>query len=190
MAPSLDIWAENGDAERIVPRQKKLSEKCYRARATEAPHLIEGGSMLYCCTKRKETIQQLSKMQIFSDVVILTERSVGRISRQDLARDICEMFAFPLRAGDLKVHFVQHDKLCFALDNIYIIAKRKAEANAPASFVGLPGLEPGKAGPESAVLPLHHSPIVYGCKGTAFFYYSKRFDDFLSIFLHFFLKKH
>ena len=25
--------------------------------------------------------------------------------------------------------------------------------------VGLPGLEPGKAGPESAVLPLHHSPI-------------------------------
>ena len=26
--------------------------------------------------------------------------------------------------------------------------------------VGLPGLEPGKAGPESAVLPLHHSPII------------------------------
>ena len=36
-------------------------------------------------------------------------------------------------------------------------------------FVGLPGLEPGKAGPESAVLPLHHSPIVYGCKGTTSF---------------------
>ena len=28
--------------------------------------------------------------------------------------------------------------------------------------VGLPGLEPGKAGPESAVLPLHHSPIHCG----------------------------
>ena len=28
------------------------------------------------------------------------------------------------------------------------------------SVVGLPGLEPGKAGPESAVLPLHHSPMV------------------------------
>ena len=28
--------------------------------------------------------------------------------------------------------------------------------------VGLPGLEPGKAGPESAVLPLHHSPITTG----------------------------
>ena len=26
--------------------------------------------------------------------------------------------------------------------------------------VGLPGLEPGKAGPESAVLPLHHSPML------------------------------
>ena len=31
-------------------------------------------------------------------------------------------------------------------------------------FVGLPGLEPGKAGPESAVLPLHHSPIISGAK--------------------------
>lgn len=27
-----------------------------------------------------------------------------------------------------------------------------------AFFVGLPGLEPGTTGPESAVLPLHHSP--------------------------------
>ena len=56
-------------------------------------------------------------------------------------------------------------------------------------LVGIPGLEPGKAGPESAVLPLHHTPIflpVFGmlfsvvfalksfiselrCKGTHFF---------------------
>ena len=28
-----------------------------------------------------------------------------------------------------------------------------------AFLVGLPGLEPGKTGPESVVLPLHHSPI-------------------------------
>ena len=28
-----------------------------------------------------------------------------------------------------------------------------------ASGVGVPGFEPGKAGPESAVLPLHHTPI-------------------------------
>ena len=27
--------------------------------------------------------------------------------------------------------------------------------------VGLPGLEPGKTGPESVVLPLHHSPIFH-----------------------------
>ena len=26
-------------------------------------------------------------------------------------------------------------------------------------LVGVPGLEPGKAGPESAVLPLHHTPM-------------------------------
>ena len=26
--------------------------------------------------------------------------------------------------------------------------------------VGLPGLEPGMTGPESVVLPLHHSPII------------------------------
>ncbi len=34
--------------------------------------------------------------------------------------------------------------------------------------VGIPGLEPGKAGPESAVLPLHHIPIVITCKITIF----------------------
>ncbi len=27
--------------------------------------------------------------------------------------------------------------------------------------VGLPGFEPGKSGPESEVLPLHHSPIYF-----------------------------
>ena len=37
----------------------------------------------------------------FSDLKVLTKRSVGRISRRDLAKDVCEMF-----------HFVQHDKLC------------------------------------------------------------------------------
>ena len=31
------------------------------------------------------------------------------------------------------------------------------------NLVGVPGLEPGKAGPESAVLPLHHTPNC-GCK--------------------------
>ena len=41
----------------------------------------------------------LSKTTILSDIVILTERSVGRISRWDLARDICEI-----------LHCVQNDK--------------------------------------------------------------------------------
>ena len=30
-------------------------------------------------------------------------------------------------------------------------------------LVGLPGFEPGKSGPESEVLPLHHSPL-FGAK--------------------------
>ena len=39
--------------------------------------------------------------------------------------------------------------------------------------VGLPGFEPGMTGPESVVLPLHHSPIehfisVLRCKDTNF----------------------
>lgn len=36
----------------------------------------------------------LSKTTILSDIVILTERSVGRISRRDFARDVSEI-AFP-----------------------------------------------------------------------------------------------
>ena len=44
----------------------------------------------------------------FSDLKVLTKRSVGRISRRDLARDVCEMF-----------HFVQHDKLCFGQQLYY-----------------------------------------------------------------------
>ena len=38
-------------------------------------------------------------------------------------------------------------------------AQKKRFPNGNLS-VGLPGLEPGKAGPESAVLPLHHSPML------------------------------
>ena len=59
-------------------------------------------------------------------------------------------------------------------------------------LVGIPGLEPGKAGPESAVLPLHHIPLLklrskwfvsqLRCKGTDIFWN-------LQIFSHFFLKK-
>ena len=54
----------------------------------------------------------------------------------------------------------------------------KEAANMSGFFfcVGLPGLEPGKAGPESAVLPLHHSPIIFcECKGNDFFRIVKNF---------------
>ena len=39
--------------------------------------------------------------------------------------------------------------------------KKTAEDFSTAASVGLPGLEPGKTGPESVVLPLHHSPIFH-----------------------------
>ena len=45
-------------------------------------------------------------------------------------------------------------------------------------FVGLPGLEPGKAGPESAVLPLHHSPIISGAKVAQVHRTAKHFSKF------------
>ncbi len=47
--------------------------------------------------------------------------------------------------------------------------------------VGIPGFEPGKAGPESAVLPLHHIPMfpIFGCKGSNF---SAKLQIFFSFF--------
>ena len=43
--------------------------------------------------------------------------------------------------------------------SLYINGKEILPAPDKISFrVGVPGLEPGKAGPESAVLPLHHTP--------------------------------
>lgn len=41
--------------------------------------------------------------------------------------------------------------------------------------VGVPGLEPGKAGPESAVLPLHHTPITLRSPSADFSCKSMRF---------------
>ena len=55
-------------------------------------------------------------------------------------------------------------------------------------FVGIPGLEPGKAGPESAVLPLHHIPIlfVFGCKGSNFSLKNQIFLRFFFVAEHFY----
>ena len=40
-----------------------------------------------------------------------------------------------------------------------MVNKKTLDDFSFSAFVGIPGLEPGKAGPESAVLPLHHIPI-------------------------------
>ena len=42
---------------------------------------------------------------------------------------------------------------------IPIIKTQKKSLFFKKLFVGLPGFEPGMTGPESVVLPLHHSPI-------------------------------
>ena len=53
------------------------------------------------------------------------------------------------------------------IPSVYIYTKKKEgeSFDTPSQsfnlFVGLPGLEPGKTGPESVVLPLHHSPIYH-----------------------------
>ena len=68
------------------------------------------------------------------------------------------------------------------------IAKCSIFSNLAISSVGVPGLEPGKAGPESAVLPLHHTPKslqpdnlirIAGAKVRYFLELPKLFVDFL-----------
>ena len=60
--------------------------------------------------------------------------------------------------------------LCrFCGKKVDVKRKRTLLLKNPFVFVGLPGLEPGKAGPESAVLPLHHSPIKLLCQGESAF---------------------
>ena len=58
-------------------------------------------------------------------------------------------------------------------------------------FVGLPGFEPGMTGPESVVLPLHHSPIwivvIFDTAKVEYYFYSAKkkaiFFRFLCDFL-------
>ena len=55
-------------------------------------------------------------------------------------------------------------------------------------LVGLPGFEPRMTGPESVVLPLHHSPIALfdGAKVEQYFEitkdFAKKFHTFVKIF--------
>ena len=71
--------------------------------------------------------------------------------------------------------------------------KQKTFRRRGKAFVGLPGLEPGKAGPESAVLPLHHIPMLFRfisvlrCKVTSFLSTYKIFALFFLFATCFFL---
>ena len=58
------------------------------------------------------------------------------------------------RIGSVEIH----SRFCLCYEITSLKNKKRAESIS-ALFVGLPGLEPGKTGPESVVLPLHHSPI-------------------------------
>ena len=79
--------------------------------------------------------------------------------------------------------------LLFVVDNSYPKHKKKKPMKIGFSFVGLPGLEPGKAGPESAVLPLHHSPIISGAKVRQVLGIAKQFEIFFKIIAFILTKK-
>ena len=76
-----------------------------------------------------------------------------------------------------------------------IITTKKEVLVRTSFFVGLPGLEPGKTGPESVVLPLHHSPnfhqsaapIFDAAKIRRFLYTTNFFSLFSFVRTHFLL---
>ena len=55
-------------------------------------------------------------------------------------------------------------------------------------LVGLPGFEPRMTGPESVVLPLHHSPIFLfdGAKVEQYFGFAKKIAKKIHIFVNIF----
>ena len=69
--------------------------------------------------------------------------------------------------------------------------KKKPSRHLSDGFVGLPGFEPGMTGPESVVLPLHHSPIwivvIFDTAKVEYYFYSAKkiatFFRFLCDFL-------
>ena len=68
---------------------------------------------------------------------------------------------------------------------------KKPSRHLSDGFVGLPGFEPGMTGPESVVLPLHHSPIwivvIFDTAKVEYYFYSAKkiatFFRFLCDFL-------
>ena len=67
--------------------------------------------------------------------------------------------------------------------------KKKNDLLAKIVLVGLPGFEPRMTGPESVVLPLHHSPLFVfdGAKVEHFFLIAKKIWIFFHIFVKIFL---
>ena len=84
------------------------------------------------CEKILVIILLLTKLTFSCEGVILTKRSVGRISRWDFAIDITRCFTLTLAPAGVDRWFVQHDKLCFGQDLYYcqflIIRVRLLEA--------------------------------------------------------------
>ena len=66
--------------------------------------------------------------------------------------------------------------------------KTKKAIEKSTALVGLPGFEPRMTGPESVVLPLHHSPIVLfdGAKVEQNFLFTKDFAKKFHIFVKIF----
>ncbi len=63
---------------------------------------------------------------------------------------------------------------------------KKTTLGMRVALVGLPGFEPRMTGPESVVLPLHHSPIIFfdDAKVEHIFLITKK----IAIFFHIFVK--
>ena len=79
-------------------------------------------------------------------------------------------------------HYVQHDKypiIPYPLG----IKKERLPRKSLFSLVELPGLEPGMTGPESVVLPLHHSSIFVSAKVAHYFATAKNLSEIFHIFV-------
>ena len=78
---------------------------------------------------------------------------------------------------------------------IPIIKTQKKSLFFKKLFVGLPGFEPGMTGPESVVLPLHHSPIwivvIFDTAKVEYYFYSaKKIATFFRFYVIFYLLRH
>ena len=71
------------------------------------------------------------------------------------------------------------------------LSRKKNDPQKRVVLVGLPGFEPRMTGPESVVLPLHHSPIFVfdDAKVELIFWFAKKIAIFFHIFVKIFWQK-